>query len=268
MTGRRYRIRRFACFFAASVLAAGCATVQETPPGRPGLAAFSALRPEAPIPPEWRTWSLSRFKSASRYRLVADGGATVLKGSAQSSASGLLHTVDLDPRERPLLSWRWKVMDLAPSEGSPDDSPVRVVVSFAGDVGKLSFNDRVFYDQFRMFTGQQLPYAAVMYVWGSRTPRDGIVPNRFTSRIKIIAVESGREKLGTWLEEMRNVEEDYRRLFGEEPGKIVSVGLLTEADIGDRPLEAYYGDIVFREARDGSRQARGRCQGQGTSLPC
>jgi len=42
------------------------------------------------------------------------------------------------------------------------------------------------------------------------------------------------------------VEEDFRNLFDEEPGKIVSVGLMTEADAGDRPLEAYYGDIAFR----------------------
>jgi hypothetical protein len=70
------------------------------------------------------------------------------------------------------------------------------VVSFAGDVQKLPFEDRLFFDQFRLFTGQQLPYAALMYVWGSRTPRDGIVPNGLTSRIKIIAVESGR---GSWV---------------------------------------------------------------------
>jgi len=180
--------------------------------------------------------------------VVEDAGATVLKGSAQGSASGLIHYVDLDPRERPLLSWRWKVMALAPSEASPDDSPARIVVSFAGDVRKLPFGDRLFFDQFRFFTGQQLPYAALMYVWGSRTPRDGIVANGYTSRIKIIAVENGKDKLGKWLEETRNVEEDYRHAFGEEPGKVVSVGIMTETDASDRVLEAYYGDIEFREA--------------------
>jgi len=74
------------------------------------------------------------------------------------------------------------------------------------------------------------------------------VINKYTSRIKMIAVESGKEKLGQWLQESRNVEEDFRRLFGEEPGKVVSVGIMTEADVSDRALEAYYGDIVFRAA--------------------
>jgi len=136
------------------------------------------------------------MKGLSQYQLVEDGGATVLKGRARASASGLLHPVDLDVRDRPILSWRWKVMDLAPSDDSPDDSPVRILVNFAGDYDRVPFGDRLFYDQFRLFTGQQLPYAGVMYVWGSKTPNGGIVNNKYTSRIKMIAVEHGRENLG------------------------------------------------------------------------
>lgn len=233
----------------AVVFAAGCATpprpvTEAQAPSR--LTAFSASRAGEPIPPEWRPWSLSRFKPASRYELVEEAGSTVVKGSARASTSGLIHDLDIDSRTFPLLSWRWRVMDISPSSSSPDDSPVRVVVSFSGDVEKLSFGDRLFYDQFRLFTGQQLPYAALMYVWGSRTPPNGIVPNGYTSRIKIIAVESGREKLGRWLEETRDVEADFRRAFGEAPGKITSVGILTETDRSDRVLEAYYGDLEFR----------------------
>jgi len=240
----------FAALATVAALAAGCATVREAAPLAPSrITAFSAIKPGDALPPEWGPWTLNRFKSSSRYRLVAEAGTTVLQGSAQASASGLIHYLDVDPLERPLLSWRWKVMALAPTEASPDDSPARIVVSFAGDVRTLPFGDRLFYDQFRLFTGQQLPYAALMYVWGSRTPRDGIVANGYTSRIKIIAVENGREKLGKWLEETRNVTADYRRLFGEEPGKVISVGIMTEADASDRVLEAYYGDLEFREPK-------------------
>src|SRR5262245_13730800 len=207
-----------------AILAAttGCTTGPLAPSaGAPSkLAAFSAARPGEPVPPLWNPWTMSNFKTRTQYQLVQEGDATVLQGRAKDSASGLLHDLDLDLRDKPILSWRWKVMDLAPSEDSPDDSPVRVLVNFAGDLGKIPFGDRLFYDQFRFFTGQQLPYAGVMYVWGSKTPAGGEVRNKYTSRIKIIAVESGRGKLGQWLEESRNVEEDFRRLFGEEPGKI------------------------------------------------
>jgi len=247
MTEMNQRLSILAAFAA---LLASCTTGPLAPTtGAPTrLAVFSAAKPGDPVPSYWNNWTMSHLRRLSQYELVEDGGATVLKGYARDSASGLLHDLDLDVRNMPILSWRWKVMDLAPSPDSPDDSPVRVMVNFAGDLGKLSFGDKVFYDQFRFFTGQQLPYAGVMYVWGSKTPSGGEVRNKYTSRIRMIAVESGRAKLGQWLEESRNVEEDYRRLFGEEPGKVISVGIMTEADLGDRALEAFYGDIMFRPA--------------------
>jgi hypothetical protein len=245
-------MRRLAFLVAAALLAAGCATRPATAPQAASsrLTAFSLYKAGEAIPTAWRPWSLSRFKPASHYELVDDGGTTVIKASARASASGLIEYLDVDPRERPLLTWRWKVLDVSPSQASPDDSPVRIVVSFSGDLQKLPFGDRLFYDQFRFFTGQPLPYAALMYVWGSRTPRDAVVPNGYTSRIKIIAVESGRERLGTWLEETRDIAADYRRTFGDEPGRITSVGILTETDSSDRTFEAYYGDLAFR-ALDG-----------------
>lgn len=242
-----FLLRQSPLLFAIA-LTAGCATAPERPPTSalpPEITSFSGLPPGGAMPATWQRWNLSRFKPQSRYQLIEDDGATVVHARAQASASGIIHHLDVDPRERPLLSWRWKVMDLLPSTASTDDSPARIVVSFDGDHEKLDFSDRLFYDQFRLFTGQQLPYAALMYVWGSHTPKDGIVPNPYTSRIKIIVVESGRDQLGRWLNEQRNVAADFRRAFGEEPGRIISVGILTETDAGDRPLEVYYGDLAF-----------------------
>src|SRR5712691_156850 len=102
-----------------AALAAGCVTTPEAPPPASRIAAFSATKPGEPIPPGWGPWSLSRFKSPSRYRLVEDAGTTVLLGDAQASASGLIHYLDVDPGERPLLSWRWKVMALATPRRAP-----------------------------------------------------------------------------------------------------------------------------------------------------
>lgn len=241
-------LSRLSTALFVTALVAGCAGGPERRPAaalQPEVTSFSGFKPGDTMPASWQPWSLSRFKPPTRYKLIEDAGATVVHARAQASASGIIHHVNVDPRQRPLLSWRWKVMDLLPSATSADDSPARIVVSFDGDLDKLDFSDRLFYDQFRLFTGQQLPYAALMYVWGSRTPKDGIVPNPYTSRIKIIVVESGRDRLGRWLGEQRNVAADFRRAFGEEPGKVISVGILTETDAADRPLEVYYGDLAF-----------------------
>jgi len=234
----------------AAALAGGCATVP-TPPiatALPTLTQFSRNLAGSQPPENWHPWSLSRFKPPSRYQLVPDEtGTIVVKANARATASGLIHYLDVDPRGTPIVTWRWKAMDLAPSKDSPDDSPVRVVVSFDGDLEKLSFSDRIFYNNFRLFTGQQLPYAALMYIWGSRTPKEGITPNPHTSRIRILVVENGREKLGTWQEISRNVRDDFVRAFGEEPGSVISVGILTENEDPKHEMEAYYGDITFRD---------------------
>src|SRR5262249_49707137 len=116
---------------AASVLLTACASGPKPKEAAPSqLSPFSALTPGEPVPADWSPWNMSRLRGLSQYQLVEDNGATVLKGSARDSASGLLHDVDLDVRQKPILSWRWKVMDLATSDDSPDDSPVRIMVNF------------------------------------------------------------------------------------------------------------------------------------------
>ena len=45
--------------------------------------------------------------------------------------------------------------------------------------------------------------------------------------------------------------EDYRRAFGEEPGRITSVAVMTDTDNTGESALAYFGDIVFK--REASR---------------
>ena len=63
----------------------------------------------------------------------------------------------------------------------------------------------------------------------------------------MIEVESGSSKLNTWITEDRNVYEDYRRAFGEEPPMISGVAIMTDTDNTNESAEAYYGDIAFKK---------------------
>jgi len=181
--------------------------------------------------------------------LDADGRTTV-KARANASASGLVHALDIDPQQYPLLSWQWKVDDLIKTADNTtrhlEDSPVRVVVSFAGDIDNLPLDDRMFFDNVRLLTRQQLPYATLMYIWENRAPRDSVLPNLHTSRIKMIVAESGRDHVGTWQEVTRNVVEDYQRAFGEAPGRITAIAVMTDTDNTGENAQAWYGDILFR----------------------
>lgn len=251
--------RSRAAILAAIVAAwfAGCA---HTPPvsESPGTVVLSQVRsfsgtpPGAALPQGWQPWILSGFKRPTEYRLINERGRSVIRARARSSASGLIHPLQLDPAAYPLLHWNWKIDELIAKADNTqkhlEDSPVRLVISFDGDLDKIDFKDRLFFDNIRILTGQQLPYATLMYIWENRAPKETVIPNLHTSRIKMIVAESGRDKLGHWQEVTRNVVEDYRRAFGEEPGRIIAVGIMTDTDNTGSEAHAWYGDIMFRKA--------------------
>ena len=233
----------------AAALVSGCAALRDSVT-LPYLASFSDGVPGTELPKGWEPWELSKFKKPTQYQLVSQDGKTVIKASAHASASGLVHRLAVDPRQFPLLEWRWKVSELITAADNTrkntEDSPVRVVVSFDGDIDKLPLGDRLFFDNMRALSGKQPPYATLMYIWENRAAKDTVIPNLHTSRVKMIVAESGRGKLGEWQEVVRNVYEDYKRAFGEEPGNITSIGIMTDTDNTGANVHAYYGDIVFR----------------------
>jgi hypothetical protein len=172
-----------------------------------------------------------------------------VEGTADSSASGLVQFLDLDPYERPILTWQWKVMqpvdgaDTTRREG--EDAPVRVMVSFAGDVSGLPFSDRLFFQQAKALTGIEVPYATLEYVWGDGAPEETVVINSYTPRVRMVLVRSGAQPLDEWVSESRDVVADFRRAFGEEPGRITAIAIYTDADATGTRSQGYFGDIAF-----------------------
>jgi Protein of unknown function (DUF3047) len=245
----------------AAAALVGCALDPARPPEEiqlPAVGSFSAAKPGDVLPSGWRVWHLSNLKRPTEYRLVDHDGRTVIFARARSSASGLIFPVSIDPKEYPLLHWRWNVPALIRradnTRRATEDSPARIVIAFDGDRSKLPLEERLFADQFRLFTQQEFPYALLMYIWENRAPVGSVIDNLHTSRIKMIVADSGDENLGTWREQTRNVYEDYRRAFGEEPPRIRSVGIMTDTDNTGEEAEAYYGDVGFLRGAAVNRQ--------------
>ena len=125
-----------------------------------------------------------------------------------------------------------------------DDCPARLILGFDGDHTRLPLRERLLFDQVELFTGHRLPFATLMYVWdGGRHAVESVHRNHRSSRIQYLTVESGATRAGRWLHYQRDVVADYRRVFGEAPGRITGVGVLTDADALKLQLEAWYGDI-------------------------
>jgi hypothetical protein len=236
----------------AIALVAACAIEPAKPPegiALPAVGKFSAARPGDVLPSGWKVWQLSNLKRPTQYRLVDHDGRTVVFARARGSASGLVFPISVDLREYPILQWRWNVTALITgadnTQRHTEDSPVRIVLAFDGDKSTLPLAERLFADQFRAFTKQEFPYALLMYIWENRAPVGTLIENLHTSRIRMIVADSGDAKLGTWREHRRNVYEDYKRAFGEEPPRVRSVAIMTDSDNTGGEVEAYYGDISF-----------------------
>ena len=76
-------------------------------------------------------------------------------------------------------------------------------------------------------------------------PRDEIHPNAYTGNAMMIAVETGPDNAGTWVKVRRNIVEDYRRAFGEDPPGKAVIAIMTDTDNTGKKAKAWYDDIYL-----------------------
>ena len=200
------------------------------------------------LPDGWKPLTFKKIPKHTGYEVVKDGDLVVVKAVSEAAASGLIKPVTIDPKEYPIVRWRWKVenvlrgSDVALKEG--DDFPARLYITFAYDPDKVSFSKMLKYKAGRALFGD-IPIAALNYIWETKTPVGTIVENAYTDFARMVVVESGQQKLGRWIEEERNIYEDYKKAFGEEPTMINGVAIMSDTDNTKERATAYYGDIQF-----------------------
>ena len=212
---------------------------------------FSAAPEGSALPEGWKPLTFARIERHTLYDLVKEESTVVLRARSEASASGLTRAIRIDPREYPIVRWRWKVenvlakSDIASKSG--DDYPARLYIAFEYEPDKVSFARRAQYFIGRALYGD-IPIAALNYVWDGKAPAGTVADNAYTDFAKMVVVQSGAARVGAWVEEERNVYEDYRKAFGEEPPMIKGIAVMTDTDDTAESAIAYYGDIVFHRA--------------------
>jgi len=181
----------------------------------------------------WKEQTIGLMKSKTSYNLKKDNDRTVLAAHSNKSASGRIYKLNLEPKMYSTLKWSWKIDhtikkgDEKTKEG--DDFPVRLCVFFPRG---LFLKDR-----------------AICYVWANKLPKGEHCASPFTKNIFTVAADSGEEQVGRWTVHQRNMYEDYKMLFGEEPPRIGAVALMTDTDNTGESAVGYYGDIsIVRSA--------------------
>lgn len=212
---------------------------------------FSDASPGDKLPAGWQSFIFKNIDAHTSYSLVKDGDKTVIQAVSKASCSGLIRKSRINPEKYPIIQWWWKAAniyrkgDITKKEG--DDSPARIWITFENDLQKSGIIERARLKLAQLFYGGCPPHGALVYIWASKAPVGTIAPNPRTDRVKMIVVESGKNALGTWITEERNIFDDYVKAFGVKPPMISGIAVMTDSDNTKESAIAFYGDILFRK---------------------
>ncbi len=233
-----------------------CSSLPDTPAASthdvPGISSWANASMAAQGPAAWQHFSFPG-KQPTQFRYVREDGREALAAKAQSSMSLVRKVMHVQPADIGMLSFSWKVPALMPKADmalkEADDCSVRVVLTFAGDRSRFSSKNAMLSELARVLTGEELPYATLMYVWSKTKPPGTVIQNPRTDRIRKIVVESGYARLNTWIDYERAIRDDFEKAFGEPAGALMSISVMTDSDNTRSNTQAWYGPLTMRAVK-------------------
>ena len=195
---------------------------------------------------QWETVNIPG-KLRTAFQLENHQGRSSLRADSERSASMLRQKLHIAPEQLHRLVFEWQVDNLIAEADmrfrDTEDSPVRLILAFDGDRQKFSAKNAMLSELSRALTGEEMPYATLMYVWSNQQPLDSVIVNPRSDRIRKIVVETGPAHLKQWRRYERQIRTDFEKAFGEPPGALVGLAIMTDTDNTQSKARAWYGDI-------------------------
>lgn len=186
---------------------------------------FSGSAASDGVPPPWR---LIVRQGKADVGITTEGDMKFLRLACKSSSFAVERKLSLSLNDTPYMTWTWKALKLPRS----------------GDIRRKDANDQALQILLAFENGRVLSY-----VWDSGAPSGTVADESmgwpFNLRVKVIVVRSGSAGEGLRLVEKRNVADDYRRLFNEEPGRMKGVRVQSNTQYTGDTAEGMLGTIVF-----------------------
>jgi hypothetical protein len=182
------------------------------------------------IPNDWalKQW----FGGGHDIRIEKNDEKPVLHLVSKQNSFGVYKNFDFDIHDNPYLSWRWKV----------------TVLPTGGDVRNKKTDDQaaqvyVLFPKFPSAINTRL----VGYIWENLTPKDLHVTSQKSSNTRYVVLRNHSDPLNQWMEEKRDVLQDYRDLFGDEPPQVGGVTLMIDSDDTKSTAESYFDILRFQK---------------------
>lgn len=204
---------------------------------------------DAAIPPPWKVERIDAKVPPTHYALRHWDGVVAIEATARKSMALLARPLTVDLGKTPYLCWQWRVdAPLASADmrqKSGDDYAARVYLSFAVPAEQLSFATRTQLALARAIYGEQVPDAALNYVWDNRQPVGTLQANAYTDRARMLVLQSGASRAGAWVSERRNVLADFRRAFERVDGELRALAIASDTDNTGEDAHAGFADFRF-----------------------
>lgn len=201
------------------------------------------------LPPPWKIEQFDQRVDATRYQAKVWDGVPAVEAIAHRSMSVLVRPVTVNLDATPFLCWRWRVdasiaaADIRSKTG--DDYAARIYLMYRVADDHLGFATRTKLALARAVRGNQVPDAAINYVWDNRSPVGTMVPNAYTDRAMMWVLRSGDADAKRWVSERRDVRQDFKRAFGYLPISLYAIGLATDTDNTGSSATAGFADLRF-----------------------
>lgn len=204
---------------------------------------------EGALPAPWQVQQLNTDIAPTRYGLRAWDGVAAVEAHAAKSMALLARSVNVDLQQTPILCWRWRIdaplktADMTTKAG--DDYAARVYLSFEEPPGTLGLGTRLALTLARALRGNQVPDAAVNYVWDNTHSVGTWQANAYTDRARMLVLRTGAADAGRWVEERREVTADFVLAFGHAPHRLTGLALASDTDNTGEEAHAGFADFAF-----------------------
>lgn len=201
------------------------------------------------IPPPWRVERFDERVPPTRYGLRHWEGVDAIEAHANRSMALLARPLEIDLRKTPFLCWQWRIdspiatADMTRKSG--DDYAARVYLSFALPTDQLGLATRAKLALARTLYGNQVPDAALNYIWDNTHPIGTLQNNIYTDRARMLVLRSGASDSGRWVHERRHVLNDFQRAFGQLDGQLKALAVASDTDNTGEEAHAGFADFRF-----------------------
>ena len=183
------------------------------------------------VPDTWTAHETIGGHPVYDFVIVEVDGHRALQMRSHDDHSTIAKNVSVDLKATPWLEWDWKVVTL------PDRADIR-----HRETSDAAAHVYVVWPRWPAALRSRL----IGYIWDANLPGGSVQKSQKTGTVTFIVVRAGKADLGKWVTERRNVREDYRMVYGEDPEDPAVIALSIDTNDTRSWSESFLGPIRLR----------------------